>query len=61
MVEKLKLLVDLGVQQQAIATGMGVAKATVNQWVKGTRNPSSTNEEKFNAWLEEFKSRIADL
>lgn len=61
MVEKIKKLIDIGFTQQSIANGIGVSKAAVNQWVKGIKNPSAANEQKFNMWLQKIKKEVANF
>lgn len=61
MVERMRKLIELGFTQQSIAEGIGVSKASVNYWVKGTKNMSAANEQKFNTWLLELKRKIAEI
>lgn len=59
-VEKLKVLIELGVTVQAIADGIGVSRTTVNGWVNGGKLPSAGNEAKVAAYLDRFRKTILE-
>lgn len=56
MVEKLKILVDMGVTIQAIANGVGCGRPTVSAWINGKKLPSAENETKIAVYLERIKT-----
>lgn len=61
MVEKLKVLVDMGVTIQAIANGIGCGRPTVSAWINGNKAPSIENEKKIAVYLERIRQTISKI
>ena len=61
MREKVQKLLEAGITASAIARGTGIDNSTISKCAKGERNFNRKHEEKFNAWLLNFKETIASI